>query len=474
VIYDLVDGVTGPDPVFPYQSLGDDAGLRHSFVDTAVLNGVAYGYCVCAYDRGMPDSALASLENAKGKHGDPHFVEIRPGPEPSGYLPGGIHGGDTLAPTEGVSDARVIVDVLDPSLLTGHTYELTFDTLGSLADVILTLEDVTLSETLLSSIPLPDTSTPDALPALDGFRLLIRNTSPGFASLGWTGVTLDTCTFDWFTEDRGRGEAVRIGFHDFELEIDTAAGTVAPVLRPNSVYSDLPFVPVDTTFTLPLKARAMLGPDTSEVDRIVCVEPYYMYPDTFTVSPPGWDLLPGGTAWPRRESARDLYPDQIGLVLYEIDLVSSDTLDSSVVFVRTLNGDSTETPPSQGDRFRIALHRPLTPEVTYRFVAVQDSFAEPALEGIKVVPNPYVMQSAFETGGTDGRIMFTHLPRRCDIHIYTLAGEHIASLVHDSDLGYEFFDLKTKHGLDVSYGLYVYVVETEGGARKVGKFAVIR
>jgi hypothetical protein len=378
-------------------------------------------------------------------------------------------------PSEGASDALIVVDIMDPSDLTGHTYELTFDTLASLADVVFTLRDSTTGETLFLEQPLPDTSSLDELPVTDGFRLILRNTSPGFASLAWIEVQGDTCTFDWFVDDRGRGEAVRVGYLDFEIVIDTTAETEASVLRPNSVYGDLPFLEVDTVFTVPLRGYAIQNSESVESDRIVCVEPYYMYPDTFTVSPPGWDLVPGGLAWPRRESAQNLYPDQVGLYLYHRDTLSGEVTDSSYVFVRTLNGDSTETPPSHGDRFTISVHKPLMPGVVYRFTCVGDQYADsPPLDSIRVVPNPYIVQAAWEISSTEKMLMFTHLPLKCDIHIYTLAGEHVATVVHDSDLGYEFWDLKSKHGLDVAYGLYIYVVETEWGETKVGKFSVIR
>ena len=54
--YDLVNGRRGlhPVPVNGVQfNLGNDSGLRHSFVDTDVVNGQTYYYALVAYDRGL-------------------------------------------------------------------------------------------------------------------------------------------------------------------------------------------------------------------------------------------------------------------------------------------------------------------------------------------------------------------------------------------------------------------------------------
>jgi hypothetical protein len=70
--------------------------------------------------------------------------------------------------------------------------------------------------------------------------------------------------------------------------------------------------------------------------------------------------------------------------------------------------------------------------------------------------------------------MFTQLPQQCQIQIYNVAGEHITTIVHSNDLSYEYWDLRTKHGLEVAYGLYIFVVMTENETKAKGKFAIIK
>ena len=61
-----------------------------------------------------------------------------------------------------------------------------------------------------------------------------------------------------------------------------------------------------------------------------------------------------------------------------------------------------------------------------------------------------------------------------DIAIYNVAGDHIRTIYHDSDRGFEFWDMRTKNDQYIAYGLYVYVVKLPNGQKKVGKFLVIK
>ncbi len=87
--FDKKDSVYGTDPPFPYQSLGNETGLTHTFVDSTVHNGIEYWYCVAAYDKGNqnPDSLEPSYENAKGRPEAPNVVSAVAAPPPSGYNP---------------------------------------------------------------------------------------------------------------------------------------------------------------------------------------------------------------------------------------------------------------------------------------------------------------------------------------------------------------------------------------------------
>ena len=101
------------------------------------------------------------------------------------------------------------------------------------------------------------------------------------------------------------------------------------------------------------------------------------------------------------------------------------------------------------------------------------------MAAIRVVPNPYIVSAYWESDPNRLKIQFTNLPRRCKIYIFNLAGELINTLDHwapDSDpgTGSEDWNLWTVNRQEVAAGLYVYVVETPEGDKKIGKFAIIR
>lgn len=96
-------------------------------------------------------------------------------------------------------------------------------------------------------------------------------------------------------------------------------------------------------------------------------------------------------------------------------------------------------------------------------------------ENVQVVPNPYRGSAAWEQTYFD-KIAFTNLPAMCNIHIYTLGGDHVITLEHRSwggEEGTEFWDLISRNDQEIASGLYIYRVETEQDF-VIGKFAVIK
>jgi hypothetical protein len=101
---------------------------------------------------------------------------------------------------------------------------------------------------------------------------------------------------------------------------------------------------------------------------------------------------------------------------------------------------------------------------------------------VYVVPNPYVVTNEFEPRNPvsrsqrgDRRLYFANVPQQCTIRIYTLAGELIETIEHNSSLddGKAFWDLRTKDNMNIAYGLYIFQVESDAGT-SIGKFAIIK
>jgi hypothetical protein len=108
------------------------------------------------------------------------------------------------------------------------------------------------------------------------------------------------------------------------------------------------------------------------------------------------------------------------------------------------------------------------------------------LKQIRVVPNPYVVVSdvdkimAGRTG--DPRVIFTGVPQEGVLRVYSVSGQFLqqlswtpADLNGTGDLAY---DLRTREGLDLGSGLYIYVLTAKGvnagSPIARGKFVVIR
>jgi hypothetical protein len=132
---------------------------------------------------------------------------------------------------------------------------------------------------------------------------------------------------------------------------------------------------------------------------------------------------------------------------------------------------------------------PVTPASSYTVTATKPARGEnltsdaaairAGLAAIRVVPNPYVMLSQY----AGNVLLFTHMPPRGYIRIYTVAGQFVqqinwteANLGADGDLSW---NLRTREGNLLGGGLYIYVLTaTDATGATIGtrtdKFVVIR
>jgi hypothetical protein len=109
------------------------------------------------------------------------------------------------------------------------------------------------------------------------------------------------------------------------------------------------------------------------------------------------------------------------------------------------------------------------------------SVSRAQLDSIRVVPNPFVIASAYQVSATEPRLLFTHLPPRGTLRIYTVSGQFVQQIIWtEADLsgsGDLFWNLTSRGGRLVATGLYIWVLTTDvGGSRGTarGKFVIIR
>lgn len=162
--------------------------------------------------------------------------------------------------------------------------------------------------------------------------------------------------------------------------------------------------------------------------------------------------------WTLTFALRQSHPDTL-----QLEFGDRDTLFISIT-----------KPFRKGDIFSFKTTRP----------SVKPEFIKQGMDEIRVVPNPYFAAHKFEeplpAGITSGRgerkIYFQHVPNDSRIHIYTSRGQHVITLETSSNIhdGTVTWNLKSKENLDVAYGVYFYVVESDVGGKHSGKFAVIK
>jgi len=135
-------------------------------------------------------------------------------------------------------------------------------------------------------------------------------------------------------------------------------------------------------------------------------------------------------------------------------------------------------PPQAGDVAHIVLKRPFVTGDQFRIKtkAMQaEKMSRSELNEIKVVPNPYIVEAGWELNRNESKIQFINLPSECKIHIFSMAGDKVRTLHHnDPTRDYEFWDLLNNSNLKVSYGLYIFVVESADGKSTKGKFVILR
>jgi len=463
--FDLQDGITGFDPV-GFKGvrfyLGDDTGLRHSYVDEGVTNGQRYFYAVTAYDFGFPGADIAPSETPisvdVGLRGDittgTNVVVVRPTDKAAGYLPPEVASFDHIS---GSSTGEISIDVLDPSaVLDGHVYKISFDDtliIGEKTDTM-TTKHFSVFDSTAGSMKIEESTLldpEDEIPVFDGIRLSLQNednVTLNEMRSGWSRGEIYPFTFSPVTfigvegEKRPNDYRVIIGEPGMNASKDTTIG-------------DFPLPPKEVNF---------------EVRNIVEDEPvafafYELHGNDgrFTVDPDDGDNT------------------DIIMLLEE-----NDTGDLVYTWQIYLNLKPNGQNPEPGDTLNIYLRKPFLSQDLYRFKmkgpAVSDELAKKEMDDIRVVPNPYVATVAWEPKNTyrSGRgpreIHFINLPEECTIRIYDVNGTLVDRIEHNSSVenGTAIWDVLSMENLDIAYGLYLYQVDAPGIGRKTGTFAVIK
>lgn len=158
------------------------------------------------------------------------------------------------------------------------------------------------------------------------------------------------------------------------------------------------------------------------------------------------------------------------------------------VRLRTTGG-SVWLGPRAGQTLRVSYHVPVNVNSTFTIrtagpvrgtnLTNNPDLIRAGLAAIRAVPNPYIMLSQY----AGNRLLFTHMPPRGVMRIYSVSGQFIQQITWDEtdlsssgDLGW---DLRTREGNNLAAGLYIFLIHARDAnnrtiGTRTGKFVVIR
>lgn len=497
-IFDLVDGLYGPHPVEfgiegqsygVHQDMGTDSGLRHAYVDTLVDNGRTYYYAVVSMDKGYDldffERGLSDRENltptfpsecsaviqtdALGRptHIDRNCAVITPVEAAGGYTTPQL--ADGIKHAQGDGTGTVSINILIPdSIKTDHTYQILFEDDASLEKWDKTLHtgltkavlivDQTIGDTIFYSTKIEGNEIEDQI--INGFQVKIDNDdSVLVAQHGWVvGRSNLTARVEGYIQE---SKAIP---RDFEIRVGE--------MGIGESYSMVPGRSKPTNF----QVFDITDPDNNF--------PVVYGLNDYDATPKNPDSLAGVLS----------LKDEIVIranpmtVIIRGDTSIFYTASSWRIFFELPRGieDFEADVPAKGFVYRFTTTKPFDRDDIFEFTMTGGKFSETqartALKNIYVVPDPYVAASTLEprlirqTGRGQRRIDFVNLPPKCKISIFTMSGHLVQEINHDSafENGREPWDMRTKDGLEVAFGIYIYHVEVPGVGEKIGKFAIIK
>jgi hypothetical protein len=192
------------------------------------------------------------------------------------------------------------------------------------------------------------------------------------------------------------------------------------------------------------------------------------------------DITPGTAGYDANEA--QMLAGTFDLSLLESEIFARFVLVNWNGHLAAETGDTLTNPPvfnmdmpEVGTIFRITTFKPITSADTFLFTADAPTMTsnEVDLDKINTVPNPFYLLGGYDPNPGSYQIRFQHLPAKCKITIYNLAGDLIRTInKDDATADWATWDVLTERGLPVSSGIYIYVVEAPGFGKKIGKMAV--
>ncbi len=475
--FDLDNGINGVDPITPTNYLGDNTGLKYSYTDNTVLNGITYSYTVTSYDQGVPNASIPSYESAKGTSAaEKNFVDVIPAPRPIGYIAGEVSETNQVS---GAGEGTVSFDIIDSEQYITYkddqgysvdpTFKITFEGFPATS---YSVQDVSSAVVLKDGMEINN----DSYYILEDIGLKIKVSST--QEIGTIGSITDGLGKDLSVAgatDTTESWAVAVTnvptssiasrVQGYELRFtDTGSWVYSQDRTQPLAMFWVPFEvwrvkPNEVQIVGACKDKDSDGAFSAGDDIYVCD---VLYP---TTTPAAGDSLKGFEPtgffpgkWPMK-------------VVYSIDAATGSLPVSgqkTMITYTTAYSDGSGFDATSsyyaGDVLTFTINDP----------TIDKTMEAGALSSVKVVPNPYVVTSLFDPMENVSSLKFMYLPEECDIKIYSLSGTKVKELHHDSGTGIENWNLTNTFGQEISYGVYYYLISTPGGDQTTGKLAIVR
>lgn len=463
--FDLKDNITGESKLElgRYFWLGDDTGIRHTFVDKNVSNGYEYWYAVCAYDGddGNVPPLLNSIKASRQQLGGNTVAVI-----PAAPVKGITYGGTKTAPilTSGRTQAVPKITVLDPQKVTGKTYKISYD--------------VTNPNDKRYSIRYAATNAPVLA-------------SSGLASDSLINKPLYSEQFNNLAIFDGLAAEVydvRTGIYDVRQIIPSAVKRVK-LKRWNHFFDDSSGSGLTDDYEMIFGDPAVQDTLWSYTARDSNMNKVYKIPLYLRNITTGMRVIPIlNTA--TGDSTFDIANgDRVIICNALYDTVTNIKVSGFLPGIKVpktrfnyvIQFDATSV-TAPGDKIQIITNHPLAADDVFELQTVKQTAATLTKQDLNItaVPNPYVVSSYYETNkfGVQKEIQFHHLPPKCVIRIFNIAGDLVRTIVHDAARATNptiaVWDLQSYNGQEVAYGIYIYHVEVEGVGEYIGKLALIK
>jgi len=507
--FDLRDGKSGPHPVDIYgikYNLGKDTGLKHSWIDTDVNNGQTYYYAVVSYDYGLVDYGPTSVEGIPPSEcssiiktnsvGEVTFMDINTGrgtprPAAAGYIePLLIEDLQHIGPGTGTVAVQIIEDY---SVRSGQTtYEMNFleDTkFHDSTEPYFVIRDVVKDSIIIDSILI--NLEGQESPNFDGMVVSVYND---------TTVDWDEEQSHWIVGSSDYGVKVRMT-EEYDILILNELWNLRMPADFEITFIDTDSVDIYSKdfyglHSLPTNVVVFNKTDSVTLEHALVdndEDGKYSNGDDIVIIIPDNDFVLGThPSWTIRFDSKMRIDTvlQDGIPVLDTTWLTVDPPEAGETYlvktkkpfratVYTMVFDTSDmiidtswVVKDQGDVFRFTVQGPDS----------SITLAKNELKDICVVPNPYIVTVSWEPrhyykfGRGERRLHFFHLPQDCTIRIYNLRGHLVDTIEHHSTAsdGMEPWDLLSKDGQEIAYGIYLYHVDAPGIGEITGKFAVIK